>query len=243
MPNKLIQAAAYLLAAGVMLGAPRAAKADFEIRITDSGGQTLTVHDNMAGDLDPLTGSMLILNSTFLGGHLSVLITSGTSQPITPNGPMEAFQDINIQANYDGALGAQSLTVEMSDTNFNLLNPDTGILSSVATNNNTAGITDTFQSWATAGNTEFMHGPVSLGVQSGSSSLSGPASLPQLGQLGSETIISLGAAGSVSIDNSVTVTTTAVPAPAGLVLLLSGSPVLGLGYWLRRRQAPTKSAA
>jgi hypothetical protein len=34
-----------------------------------------------------------------------------------------------------------------------------------------------------------------------------------------------------------------VPEPADLVLLLSGSPVLGLGYWLRRRKAPTKSAA
>lgn len=29
---------------------------------------------------------------------------------------------------------------------------------------------------------------------------------------------------------------TPVPAPAGLLLLLSGSPVLGLGYWLRRRR-------
>jgi hypothetical protein len=31
-------------------------------------------------------------------------------------------------------------------------------------------------------------------------------------------------------------TTLATPAPTGLALSLSGSPIIGLGWWLRRRR-------
>jgi hypothetical protein len=45
------------------------------------------------------------------------------------------------------------------------------------------------------------------------------------------------------IDQTYSTSAGGVPVPAGIVLVLSGSPVLGLGYWLRRRQPNAKSAA
>jgi hypothetical protein len=48
---------------------------------------------------------------------------------------------------------------------------------------------------------------------------------------------------SISGDNNDQITPASVPAPAGILLLLSGTPLLSFGYWLRRRQGFRASVA
>jgi hypothetical protein len=241
---KLTLVTALVAAATSVTATP--AEAAFEIRITDSLGHTVTVQDNMAGDLSPTTGAILIDDPTFLDGHLSVLFTTGTSKPLGINGPEVAAVDLGVTASYDGALGGGvGLTIEITDTNFNLLNPGSATLTSTASNANAGGVTDTWQSWATNNNTEFSHGAFSLGQQIDPSTLTG--TIPGLTnpfQLGGEVILTFtGGAASVSIGDNATVSTALVPAPAGILLALSSMPALSLGYWFRQRQTRAQPVA
>jgi len=52
--------------------------------------------------------------------------------------------------------------------------------------------------------------------------------------------ITLGAGAQLNLTGTTTLST--VPAPAGVVLALTGLPILGLGHWLRRRKNPVKLA-
>jgi len=236
------------LALAVLLGTVSSSEAAFKIRISD-GTNTVVVTDNGVGDAVPVSGS---INYTDVGSFAGFVVTvaTGTSQPLPPNSAFLAYEDIAITVVYAGG-GSGRLTVDLTDTSFNLSGlPGPSNMKSTASNNSSANLSMTFQSYlnyGAGGNNEFggidatggtvfttgLQGPIGpLGNNTASANpfpvLANPFSMS------SRTVLTFGAPGIFSSDNNTTVVT---PAPAGLLLALSASPAFGLGYWFRRRHA------
>jgi hypothetical protein len=147
-------AAAVALGAGV-LGAASDAQAAFMLRLSSSaGGLPVVITDNdfLAGDLDPNPDS-IITNKTVLG--YSVSITAGIENvPGSPTGA--TLQITNIAKRANDALGAPTLTIQISATNYS--DPSGGGLTLESSGagtftNSTSGLnTLTFNSYADASN-------------------------------------------------------------------------------------------
>lgn len=236
---------------GILALLAPSAKADFELTIRSStGGGTVTVVDNGAGDSDPTTGVINSTTSAFTGWTL--LINIGTSKPVTGNPPALSSMDIAITAHYGSstspALPASTLTVDLTDTDFPTGGSTEGTLTGVASGAiGGGGGSQSFSVFA---------GPNSNYV--GVPSLGGPAATLSVGPLGNNTgpvsvsgtvpnpfamtlhtVLSANATSrhgqdTFSIDNSGDFTP--APVPGGIVLLATGLPFAGL-LWRRRRQA------
>jgi len=235
------------LALAVFLGTVTSAEAAFKLRISD-GTTTKIVTDNGVGDSTPtVAGNILFIDTTSFAGF-AVTVATGTSKPMPPNGSHLAFEDIALSVTYVGA-GTGVLTIDLTDTNFNLGSlPGPAGMKSAASNNSSAGVSLTFQSYVNygaGGNNEF--GGIDPATGSVfTTGLQGPlppspntatAVIPDLSNpfsMSSRTVLTFGNPGTASADNN---TTVATPAPAGLLLALSASPAFGLGYWFRRRRA------
>jgi len=103
-PVALVLAAAFLL--------PSQSVQALAIRLSD-GASIVTVNDGGAGDLNPVTGAV-----TFLGpiGGWGINVTTGLSYPIlgAPTLPYLDLNSVNVSSS-----GAGSLTIYLTDTNFN----------------------------------------------------------------------------------------------------------------------------
>src|SRR5262249_51488664 len=124
------------------------AEGAFKLRVSD-GTTTVTVQDNMAGDLNPAVGVILV-SQTFASGAI-VTVNVGVSKPQPPNSASLAFMDIGIVAT---APAGTVLTIDLTDTDFNLFGPPINMHSD-ASNNSSAVVTQTFQEWFGTNNAEF----------------------------------------------------------------------------------------
>jgi hypothetical protein len=229
--------AVFILSAGILLLAATPSEAGFKLVLTDNLGNTSgVISDGGGGDSNPVVGAITWIGAV---GNFTVNVTTGISKPVFPNTPTEAKMDLN-SVNVAIA-GPGTLTIEVTDTDFSLL-PNPQYVLSHAFGGTIAGTgsSATFESFVNASNAEFdtsgavsitsgPFGPVAFSdTQSKVFSGSSPFSVTQ------RMTISFGSGGgSYSGDGATTVFT---PAPAALVLLASGMPVLGLGYWVRRKK-------
>jgi hypothetical protein len=225
-----------------LAAAPGMARADFELLLYDNLGNSALVHDNGAGDSNPLTGAITFSGSI---GNFVVNVTTGTSKPLI-GGPNNAQMDLN-SINVTSTSGG-TMTIVLADTSFTSPSGPATLTSSVGGTLSTGANSMTFQSWMNNSNlsplpnTTFVLppgsispgqlGPFSPVAFSGSSSTSVTTS----GNFSifSEAVLTMAASSNTSFDGEASVVS---PAPAALLIALTGLPVLGLGWWRARRPA------
>jgi len=242
------------LVATVTLAVSAPARANFLIRATDvasGGGITATVTQSGPSAADG-SGS-LVFNST-VGNFTITLVTN-----IATTGPgfTSASQTVNVTYNGPTGVNSDKLIIEVLGNMFT--NPTAPSQSTITSNGSpsTSGLSATsvvMTSGVLAGNVAAFGAAGTtlggqLGTSTGSGTLGGASSVlvpnPTSGtpfaivnpfsfyQTYTLNGFSNGGAGSISAGSTVS----SVPAPAGLVLALSGLPVFGVSGWLRRRKA------
>ena len=241
------------------------AQAQFRLRVEDVGqGVGTIITDQGPGDINPVVGAITF--SGPVGTNFIVNVTTGISMPPVPGGIGYAELDLNSVNVASAGAGTLRITLVQGDdptapgTGGYTTGP-VGTLGLLATIGGTltapAGSTLTAQSWANPTNAviplglDQAVGPIgAIGpVPAGSVSafppfVTGPGAFSATGvaaftrgtgpySLFSQVTVSFSGSGSVSFDENQLV----IPAPGGLVLALTGLPVLGLGYLRRRLKA------
>jgi hypothetical protein len=141
--------------------------------------------------------------------------------------------------------GEHTLHIYVSQTDYTL--PASTILAvesgmSGTVNSGTVNLNNIFQAFADAGNNQYGTGDFSNGLQSavasGSTFDTGSAfgKFTRNGNYSMTTEVNFDLSGGGKANYSDHVNVTPTPAPAGVVLALTGLPVLGVGGWLRRRK-------
>jgi len=254
-----------LMAAAVVLGLAPSADAAFKIRISTNGGSSfLTLADGggsssgggatLSADNDAATGA---INAVYDDAVVHLNFVGGQSKPLFGNTPSLAAMDLGITGSFKVATG--TVIIDITDTGFAPpLNPAGNGVLQVLLGGSTltlpnASVTgylngDDNGSTPFIGNKEFA-GTAQNPIDVGSSLITaGPATQanPLKTQAGTAfapysltmrtTFDSGGVNAGISFDDRLTF---ASPAPGGLLLAAFGSPVLGLGYWVRRRRTAT----
>jgi len=252
---------AAVLAGAALFWAPTPARADFIIRATDlasGGGVNASVTQSGLSNADG-SGS-LVFNSTV--GNFSITLV--TNIATTGPGFTAASQTINITYNgptVGSSAGSDTLIIEILGNKFT--NPSTG--SAQITSNSSPSTSGLLATNGTNNAVVMTSGVISgnvlalgaagttlggqLGQSTGSGTMGGASSVlnpnPATGAVFNipnpftfyqtytiKDFQTSGQAGSLSGGSTVN----AVPAPAGLILALTGVPLLGLANRLRRRK-------
>ncbi|MBL8823136.1 MAG: hypothetical protein JNJ77_11150 [Planctomycetia bacterium] len=242
MIRKLIYSLGIIALMGALL-TPRVEAGLLQMRLTDNLGNSVTVVDNGAGDIQNTTTGLITFSGTLTGGSGAspwlVNVTTGISDPIFPASPGFAKMDLNsVNVSSTTSTGA-TLLIELTYTGFPAF-PSNGILTG-----NIGGTTNgTLEAWGYKNDSNIAfdttnpeasvhHGPFSNAafssiVNDGHGPINGLYSMTQV------VYITHGAGvKSTSFDYELV---NAVPVPAGIVLLGMGAPLLGAGYWMRRRR-------
>jgi len=220
------------LVGAAMLAAPNQAQAVFQMRISSTvagPGGTLLITDGGVGDVNPLAGAITFVGSI---GNFSLTVNTGETKPFIGSATTP-HMDLNFQAN---SAGSDTLTIEISDQGF-LTSP---LPMNTSIGGTLSGAIASVKAEATFDNTNTLFGgtaPPGYSQTFTSSPISGVGGFTITGgtpySLTQRIIITAtGQGGLTSGDFELQ----AAPAPAGLVLALTGMPVLGLGAWLRRRR-------
>jgi hypothetical protein len=233
-----------LLAGALVFAMPPPVEAGFVLKFSEAGFADLLVRDNQTGDDDPAAGSIRYLNNY---GSFTIDIVVGKSN--SGNVGDVARLEIGALNITNTANAERTLTISLSDTGYTFpggVGSPLILFSTAAGTISNRGGTVTFQSFADASNVEFGLGfgtdqlvfvnpprstatPFSGQTSRGGFTASGAFSLTNI------TTITLPAGGDLNSFSGKT--ELIIPAPGGLVLLLSGVPLIGL-CWLRRRRQP-----
>jgi hypothetical protein len=247
-----------LLAGALVLGSPSQAQASYSVRVYDDGVLqggigVLTVGNSLiftgtTTNFSITNGSGLSNNPGTEGG--SNLALSSNEQISTTFGATGGTHTIRIELSQDGwsAPTGSPLTLSSSaggsfdylqGTNLSATQSVTATYQGFLDNTNTlfgqpAGGSTPIQtasaSRTTVGTTSLVYSPgtsVNTSVPGGT-----PFSMTDV----LEFTFTLDAGSGQTTANVSASTVASVPAPAGLVLALSGLPILGIGTWLRRRR-------
>ena len=230
--RNLLPLVAMALVAVAILGAPTQARADFEIRFSTDGGATFStpVSDNGPGDN----------NSTV--GVISVNIDGLSITATTSGGTSATFSNIDLQVQQIGAgTSAAGNVVVQASLDGLLTVPSPQTLTNRFTDNTLPANGDvaTGETWIANGSGNFVTSGGSLVLNTGTvnpsptpTDYSFSASTPYTITTQVHTVFIAGA--DLQLDNNNQIT--GAPAPAGLLLALTGLPVLSIWTWLRRRQ-------
>ena len=243
---------AMILAGAIVLGGPAGARADFTLQVFQDGVQLLDqsfstnqVQFNQTVGAYYVTGDILYTNNPGDINNGNIQISGMT---IEDNDGKQHTLSLVLSANNftsPGQAGSQMLlSSTASITGTGLLGPSDSF---------------TYQGYADANNNLFgtTSPPPVGGVASGGAVTTGLSSFTMadgtltqgktdtktatfvrtqdLYSLTSVSTFTMTGGGSIGFATS---TAAALPAPAGIVLALSGVPLLGLGHWLRRRRQP-----
>jgi len=222
-----------VLVGAAVLGAPSQARAGFVIRYSTDGGATFSspISDNAFGDNNLNVGVISInvdglsITATTSGGTSTAL--SSIDLQVQQIGLVTTSSgDVIVQASLDGLL-----TVPAPQTLINRFTDNT-----LPVNGDVA----TGETWIANGPGNFVTSGGSLVLNTGTVNPSPiptnygfSASSPYTITTQVHTVFNAGVA--LQIDNNNLIT--GAPAPAGLLLALTGLPVLSIGTWLRRRQS------
>jgi hypothetical protein len=242
-----------LLVGAVTFGsAPSSARADFAIRLSESGyaDQTYTwgSNSNPSGvSSNGSAGNMVISINSFTFGDFTLNMSFAKSN--SPGGTQALVQQGNGLLD-NNATGSRTLTISVSSTDFSspISPPPLNVISKASGTAGTADVSGTFTSYVDTTNALF-------GTKVGTDTISfntaqtggvysqaikyypfSPTSAYSVSDVGVYTLTggSGGNPGEVTISGGNT--TVMVPAPTGLLLALTGLPLLGLGWWCRRRR-------
>ncbi len=215
----------------------------------------------------PVSSSMAMWASDDVGGLglFKVWMTYGRSNAPGDTQALVKQGSAGISALWTDPAQTHTLTIFVSATGFTSpQSPPPLILATSSAIDETSGFTKaTFTSYADARNglfggvrTDGSLSPMSTSVtysvsgQQGAGADSSRSDFEPNGltySLSNAGAYEMTAGTSINIVGSSTTATSpnppAMPAPAGLVLALTGAPVLGLGYWLRRRRARARGVA
>jgi len=251
---KLLPRAAVLLAGAMLLATPPPAQASFQVRVYDDGvlqggitaigsGNNLvffgtTTHFSLTN------GSGLSNNPGSPGG--SNLALNNTSQVSTTFGATGGTHTIRIELTQDGWLAPTSNPLALSSSGG-------GSISNVSPG--TTSVTSHYQGFLDNTNTLFgQPGAGSTPLQTASATQTGvgtsslvfspatamnnvPGGTPFSMTEVLDFVFTLSAGSGQSTANvSASTAAIATPAPAGVVLALTGVPFLGVGAWFRRRR-------
>jgi hypothetical protein len=212
----------------VMFGTATPAQAGFKMTISD-GSTTTTVNDNSGLDANVNSGQIVFIGSV---GVFNINISVGTSNaPGTSDLAQMTINNVSISAL--GFSGNKTLTITLEDNGFTAPTGQATMESQLSSTQVPGGSNITFQSF-------FNNSPGTLlslnavgGVQASDhlSISSTPYTLMNV------TTYNVQGRGTPLAIQATGITTVHLPAPAGLVLALTGLPMLGGLALLRRRKA------
>lgn len=229
--RNVVRTLAALVVGGALFSAPRQAQATFSIHL-QSGADSATIVDNGAGDLTNTTDGLITVQNLSFGDFTLSFSTANSN-----NGTLGADPTITINNLAITSKAAASLKITVTDNSFTSTapGPGTNVISQLSDTALSAG-SITYQSVVA-----FQSGPtLSVALAPDSDAANYTVNLPSGGfVVQSITNINLTKAGTVQMTGLTEVNTPQgaplpSPAPAGLVLALSGAPFLGLA-WVRRR--------
>jgi hypothetical protein len=241
-----------ILAGIAMTGLAPPARADYELTLTqgsasitlDYNGSTLAVATvdgatYYAANETTVPGVGESLSVTASVGTYLLDVSATLSNAIT--GSLPAKLSVNSQVEAIGGSGTSSLTITASDGGFTAPTTPFGAMTTGVSAVNILGLsdseTDVSQLGATVGTT------LSLGAgDTAATPVTNTVPIPGSPYTLQNTLTITGAAGD-TLQGQATTDVSPVPVPAGMVLGLSGMPVLCLGYLLRRRQVRPMAAA
>lgn len=236
MIRKFIYSLGIIALMGALL-TPRAEAGLLQLRMTDNLGNIVNVSDQGGGDANGTPGVI-----TFVGGmggasSWTVNVTTGISDPVFPASSGFAKMDLNsVNVTTSGAGG--TLKIELTYTGFPAF-PQDGILIG-----NIGGTTNgTVEAWGYKNDSNVAFDTVNPEADIHMGPFNTPAFSTTVGDahgainglysMTQVVFITHAGAGSTSFDFEMINT---VPVPAGVVLLGMGAPLLGAGYWMRRRR-------
>jgi len=261
--NRLLRSGRRHLLVGVacglgMLGltAIEARAGSLEILVTESGGPTIPITDNGALDTDPTIG-VINANTTLLNLSLVNYQFTAAGLGANSNSPGTAVVG-NLAQNGSVQLllgGTGSITIVATDVDYSLPAPGPGTLNSsdsATFANGATGDTQGFTSWYNPSNglaaTDVPSPTVGLtstgpvGNSHSADAAATPITLVNPYGLTNSTTITLsggsaGALSQVGWTGDTQVTSTAIPEPASMALLLTALPVTLFGAMRRRKAA------
>ena len=221
-----------VLAVVAILGAPALSRADFELRVSTNGGSSFTTYFSTDGGNNFYTGANN--TGTDKGSSVTVsglAISAGATSFV---GIAKSTLDLSVHGTQDSV--AYNILVQTSITNVPTGSAPENLSWKFTSSSDLAGLTETGRTWVDQNNAIFGQG----NIVADSGDLSAPAigsqvfsATPPYSFTSQYSLVGNGTQGNnVSADNNDKVT---APAPAGLLLALTGMPVLGFGAWLRRR--------
>lgn len=252
--RKFLALMAIPLIGAAILGAPTQARAQWSVEVIISGASSGngTFAATVAGggySYGTTTGSTpFYVTGTLLESDiLGALITVGNNAQIEVT-TTSGGGTIQILATYQGFMVPNSTTVRLSSsTTSSTLGSDNvgtmtvganyyGVLSStnalytLPTGSNNTPLMTGSGSISGVGNT----GTLPLNPATATAVVSSAAPFSLTSDL-TYTITASGDINGDTVGESISTAASAIPAPAGLILALTGLPCLGLGRWLRRR--------
>jgi hypothetical protein len=209
------------LAVAAILGAPARAHAAFELEYSTTG---------VGGPFTVVTGTPTFITTTIDGLTISATASNSTSAPTTTI-------DLGVEGSATSALDLV-VRVWLSDIPTA---PGPQNLHFDFTGSVEGSGTLTEHTWVQSDNTTAFSLSGNLAntgalTPNASGNIGFDGTVPYSATLENHFVLTDDEA-SISSDNNNSITSSsAVPAPAGLVLVLTGLPVLGVGSWLRRRK-------
>jgi hypothetical protein len=224
-----------ILAGIAMAGLAPPARAGFTLTLTNGSSTTSYTFGGaaVAGFTQSSSGGFESIGFNGTIGNYVLEISSTLSNSGT--GSLPATISVNAQNAIVSGTGAQTLVITASDSGFTV--PPAGLaamttgVSSTYIFQGSESVTDQSTLASTAGTL--------LTLNAGDSAVSPVTNLvtiPTSPYTLSNTLTINGTGGDGNIEGQGETSVNTVPVPASMILVLSGAPALGLGYWLRRRQ-------
>jgi hypothetical protein len=223
-----------LLIGACFLAAPPPAHASFMLEVSTTGGAPGSFTTYTSND-----GGNSWLNSSNVNVGGSVSVAALTIKALSTDFLSGFFSSLDLTVSGAQANQSYNLVVRATITDVPTSPSPQSLSWNYTSSSSLSGLTEHAQGWIDQSNTPF--GTSNLRAATGS--LTAPSSgstlfsaTPPYSWTEEYTLTGTGVAGhQISADNNETITT---PLPSGLVMALTGVPVLGFGAWRRGRRTP-----